>query len=268
MEQALTFKDPGHRAVSAVLSTPDAPTSRIVVLCHGFLSSKHSTTNKTLTRLLAGHGLAALRFDFFGHGESEGPFEHITVGLAVSQALAALDLVAARGYRRVGLMGSSFGGLVAIHAAARWRRPQDGVKDHGPGEPEGVACLALKCPVVDFAEELELELGQSGMAEWRRTNTVPNFAGGAGRIKLSFDFYRDAQQHIAYAAAPGIRAPTAIVQGDRDELIPLHQSRRFFDALKVEKVLHLVEGADHQFSRREDFTRMTSLLSEWVVAHS
>lgn len=267
MDHPLTFKDPHQHAISAMLSTPNAPTHRIAVLCHGFLSSQHSTTNKTLTRLLAGHNVATLRFDFFGHGDSQGPFERITVGLAVSQALAALDLVAARGYTKVGLVGSSFGGLVAILAAARWTRPHDRGAEHGPSEPQSVACLALKCPVVDFPEELELELGQSGMAEWRRTNTVPNFAGGAGRIKLSFDFYQDAQQHIAYGAAPSIRAPTLIVQGDRDELIPLHQSRRFFDALTVEKSLHWIEGADHQFSRGEDFSRMTTLVSEWLIAH-
>ncbi len=267
MEQPLTFKDADQRVVSAVLATPDAPTKRIAVLCHGFLSSQHSTTNKTLTRLLVWQNIATLRFDFFGHGDSQGLFEDITVGLAVSQALAALDLIAARGYAKIGLVGSSFGGLVAILAAARWTGPQG--HEAGPelGEPRGLACLALKCPVVDFPEELELELGQAGMAEWRRTNTVPNFAGGAGRIKLLFDFYEDAQRHIAYTAAPSIRAPTVIVQGDRDELIPLHQSRQFFNALTVEKSLHLLEGADHQFSRHEDFARMTTLISEWLIAH-
>lgn len=267
MDQPLTFKDPQQHRVSAILSTPDAPTERIAVLCHGFLSSKDSTTNKTLTRLLVAQDIATLRFDFFGHGESAGPFERLTVGLAVSQALAALDLVAARGYAKVGLVGSSFGGLVAILAAARWTASRGPAADHGPSAPVGVACLALKCPVIDFAEELELELGQAGMADWQRTNTVPNFAGGAGRITLSFDFYKDAQQHIAYGAAPRVPAPTLIVQGDRDELIPLHQSRRFFDALTVDKSLHLIEGADHQFSRGEHFSRMTALVSEWLIAH-
>lgn len=263
MDQPLTFKDPQQHTVSAVLSTPDGPTHGVAVLCHGFLSSKDSTTNKTLTRLLAVRGMATLRFDFFGHGDSQGPFERLTVGLALSQALAALDLVAARGYGRVGLVGSSFGGLIAALAAARWA----GSSGRGTDPGRGVACLALKCPVIDFPEELDLELGEPGMAEWRRTNTVPDFGGGAGRIALSFDFYEDAGRHVAYPVAPSIRAPTLIVQGDRDELIPLHQSRRFFDALTVEKSLHLIEGADHQFSRREDFSRMTTLVSEWLVAH-
>jgi len=90
MEEALTFQDEwGHR-VSAILSRPEQPTGTVVVLCHGFLSNKNSTTNKTLTRMLNERRLATCRFDFFGQGESEGAFEDITTSLAVGQAKAAV----------------------------------------------------------------------------------------------------------------------------------------------------------------------------------
>ena len=110
MDEPLTFKDEqGHR-ISAMLSRPSQPSAVAVVLCHGFLSSKNSTTNKTLTRMVNEAGLATFRFDFFGQGDSEGPFEDITVSLAVGQAHAAVDLVRSHGYDRIGLVGSSFGG--------------------------------------------------------------------------------------------------------------------------------------------------------------
>ncbi len=169
IEQALTFKDhEGHR-VSGILASPPSHTDRATVLCHGFLSNKNSMTNKTLTTLLCERGIASFRFDLFGQGESEGPFEQITVSLAVKQALAALDLVASKGYRWIGLVGSSFGGLVALMAAAQW---------------SSLSCLALKCPVPDFPEMLELEFGKQGMAEWERTDTIPDVTGGEGHVKL------------------------------------------------------------------------------------
>src|SRR5579885_3236749 len=149
MEELFSFRDSaGHRIVG-ILTAPDTPTERIAVLCHGFLSSKNSTTNKTLTRLLVPEGLATFRFDFFGQGESEGPFEDITVTTAVDQATCAIRLVQGRGYRRIGLMGSSFGGLVAILVAS---------------QRGDLASLALKCPVGDFPETLRLEFGEAGMA--------------------------------------------------------------------------------------------------------
>ncbi|HEY6083933.1 MAG TPA: alpha/beta fold hydrolase [Nitrospira sp.] len=237
--------------MSAVISTPPAATAA-AVLCHGFLSNKNSTTNKTVTGLLNERGIATLRFDFFGQGESEGLFEDVTVSVAIGQTQAAIDLLLSRGYIRIGLVGSSFGGLVSVHAAAR------------RGD---VSCLALKCPVVDFAEELRLEFGPDELARWRATNTIPNISGGPERIRMKYALYEDALRCIAYEPAARITAPTLIVQGDCDELVPLHQSRRLLEALQGPKRLDLLQGADHQFTRGEDFRTMTMAITDWLVTH-
>ena len=252
MEQELSFLDPqGHR-VSAVLATPNQNTNRMAVLCHGFLSGKRSTTNKTLTHLLNGQGIATFAFDFFGQGESEGPFEALTTTAAVAQATAALDFVRQKGFIQLGLMGSSFGGLVAILTAAR--------------QPN-LTCLALKCPVVDFAEELRLTLGDKEMAVWKSTGTIPNLMGGSDRVRLRYAFYEDCLDQIAYGPAETIAAPTLIVQGDQDECVPLHQSQRLAAALTCRTRLELLAGANHQFTKAEDFHRMTTLITEWLTTH-
>ena len=183
MEERFSFLDPqGHR-VASIVTLPPGGTDKIAVLCHGFLSSKTSSTNKTLTRLLIDHGIGTCCFDFFGQGESDGPFEQITTTLGVQQAQAAIDLLKQQGYRRIGLMGSSFGGLVAILTAS---------------QRTDLACLALKCPVVDFAEELRLGFGDDEMARWKATDTIPNIMGGPDRIRLRYAFYDDALRRIAW----------------------------------------------------------------------
>ena len=252
MEEALTFHDRHGHGIAAILSTPDRPTTQLAVLCHGFLSSKNSATNKTLTRLFNEQGLATFRFDFFGQGDSDGPFEEITTTLAVHQAETALDLVTARGYDRIGLVGSSFGGLVAILTAAR---------------RHDLVCLALKCPVVDFAEELLLTFGSEELARWKATGTIPNIMGGPDRVRLRYAFYEDCLRQIAYGPAERIAIPTLIVQGERDECVPLHQSRRLHDVLRGQTRLDLLPDADHQFTRREDFRQMTASISDWLITH-
>lgn len=252
MEEPLAFTDPRGHKVAAILAKPSEPSDRVAILCHGFLSSKNSTTNKTLTSMLTERGIATFRFDFFGQGESEGPFERVTTTLAVGQAMAALDLMVAKGFRRIGLMGSSFGGLVAILTAAQ--RPT-------------LACLALKCPVVDFAEELRLEFGEEELAKWKTTDTIPDIMGGAHRVKLDYAFYEDCLLQIAYGPAKDITAPTLIVQGDQDECVPPHQSQRLFEALQTKKRLEMLPGADHQFTRAEDFRTMTAQIAGWLTSH-
>jgi pimeloyl-ACP methyl ester carboxylesterase len=252
MEERFSFLDPqGHR-VAAILTVPDGGTDKIAILCHGFLSSKTSSTNNALTRMLIDQGIATFRFDFFGQGESEGPFEQVTISLAVEQAQKSVDLMKERGYRHIGLMGSSFGGLVATLTAS---------------QRMDLACLALKCPVVDFAEELRLEFGNDGMAHWKATDTIPNIMGGSDRITLHYAFYEDCLRQIAYIPARSITAPTVIVQGDKDEHVPLHQSRQLYEALEGQKRLEILPGADHQFTRSDDFGRMTNLIADWLISH-
>jgi alpha/beta superfamily hydrolase len=252
VEERFSFFDPhGHR-VAAILTVPNERTDKISILCHGFLSSKTSSTNNALTRMLIGRGIATFRFDFYGQGESEGPFDQITVSLAVEQAHRAVDLMRDRGYGHIGLMGSSFGGLVSILTAA---------------QRTDLACLALKCPVVDFAEELRLEFGDDGMAQWKATDRIPNIMGGSDRITLRYAFYEDALRQIAYAPARSITAPTVIVQGEKDEHVPLHQSGQLYEALRVKKHLELLPGADHQFTKGADFSRMTNVIADWLISH-
>lgn len=250
MDTPVTFHDEAGHRIAAVLATPSRATTSIAVLCHGFLSGKTSTTNKTLTRILTERGIATFSFDFFGQGESEGPFEELTNTLAVAQAMAALDLLKQKGFRKMGLMGSSFGGLISILTAA---------------QRTDLACLALKCPVVDFAEELRLGFGEEELARWKATDTIPNIMGGTDRIALRYAFYEDCLRRIAYEPARSITAPTVIVQGENDEHVPLHQSRRLYEALRAKKRLEMLPGADHQFTKGEDFKRMTSVIADWLT---
>ena len=83
MEQPLSFKDPEGHQVAGILALPPNKSHHIAILCHGFLSSKNSNTNNILTQQLLSQGIATFRFDFFGHGDSQGPFEDITVTLAI-----------------------------------------------------------------------------------------------------------------------------------------------------------------------------------------
>ncbi|HEY3196914.1 MAG TPA: alpha/beta fold hydrolase [Nitrospirales bacterium] len=249
LEERVVFGEKtGHR-ISGLLANPGCGSDRLAVLCHGFLSTKNSATNKALTAMLIPQGIATFRFDFFGHGESEGPFERLTVGMAVQQTRAALALGASRGYRKIGLVGSSFGGLVAILAAAKY------------GE---VACLALKCPVSDFPEMLREEFGPQGMRQWQETNTIPNITRGPGQIRLAFSFYEDCTHYLAYQAAKTIAAPTLIVHGEADEYVPVAQSLRLQASLAGQTSCVILPGADHHFSQPAHFREMITHIGGWM----
>ncbi|UCE63276.1 MAG: alpha/beta fold hydrolase [Nitrospirota bacterium] len=251
-QQALSFQDSDGHLVAAILTEPPDRAEGIVLLCHGFLSTKQSNTNRRLTELLVPQGISTFGFDWFGMGESGGAFADITLGRCCDQLERALAFITCQGYQRIGLIGSSFGGLISLLVAGR--------------HPHLLA-LGLKCPVLDFPELLRLEFGVAAMGHWKDTGEIPNVTGGDKPIALRYDFYEDCLKYDAYQSAETIISPTLIVHGDQDELIPLHQIQRLVGALATEKKLCILQGANHYFGKPEDFRKMTTLLGEWMKTH-
>jgi hypothetical protein len=132
----------GSRTAAVVLVSGTGPIDRDVTFAGHALF-------RTLADALAARGIASLRFDKRGVGESEGDFSSATVGDFVADVLGASDyLVAHEGFaaEHVGLLGHSEGGMVALTAAARARRTAFCVSLAGPllsGRENAVRSFAL-----------------------------------------------------------------------------------------------------------------------------
>lgn len=121
----ITFKV-GHQNLFGMVHLPLAATQKIpaVLICHGLGGDKNGRYRAyvILARMLAEHGIACLRFDYRGCGDSEGEFNQVTLHSQVEDSVAAthfLQQYPQIDSTRLGIFGRSFGGLVAVHTAAK-----------------------------------------------------------------------------------------------------------------------------------------------------
>jgi len=248
-EREITIEVSPGELTTLILAEPQGQCERVVLLCHGFMSDNASSTNLELSRRFVKAGIATARFDFDGHGAQPRPLQEMLMSRCVQQVEAILDWLVSNGYAQIGLLGSSFGGLIAIHGAAR---------------KKAVKVLALKCPVSNYPPLWRDRLGEPGMKFWKDNNLL-TFAGIDGRARLEYGFYEDLLQFDTYKEAAAIEAPTLIVHGDADEDVPFAQSEKLFEILQCEKTFVPIEGADHPFSKDEDFEKMLGLIFDWFV---
>jgi dienelactone hydrolase len=185
-------------------------------------------------------------------GDSQEPLSHLRIKKCEEQLDAAVRFLTERSMNALGLIGSSFGGFMAILSAPRYPLLQ---------------ALGLKCPVVDFSEVLRLALGAEAMDTWKRTDYIPDVFGGDLRTPLPYAFFEECLTYNGYNSASRIQAPTLIVHGDQDTIIPAHQIDRLLTSLNVSKDFRHIPGANHQFGRPEDFRLMTAHLAKWMIAH-
>lgn len=130
----IRLRAPGGPPLAASLWGAPAGAPGVVVV-PGFGSRKENHAD--FSAAVAGAGMAALALDVRGHGESGGHLD----GGALDDVLVALGHLAARGHAPLGVRGSSMGGFLALHAAAREPRVR-AVVAICPARPDGLARTA------------------------------------------------------------------------------------------------------------------------------
>lgn len=250
MNEKVYFKNSNGLKLCGVLSNPADDVSRpVMILCHGFTTGKHSTTYVKLEELLNEKNIATLRFDFFGHGESEGKFEDITISEAVDDILQAIEYLKGLGYSKIGLFGSSFGGAASIIAASK---------------NKDLSLLALKSPVGDY---LERELSRSSkeqLEEWKNKGYKDYFDSKGTKYRLNYTFFEDFANNLGYEAAKKITIPVLIIHGDADTSVPIEQSINLSKILSNGK-LEIVKGANHHYSEPKHYQKHLDLVVDFII---
>lgn len=218
----------------------------VVILGHGYLSSRNSRTNQKLVELLNKEGISTIAFDMYGHGESEGDIERLTVSRVVDNVVAVYDFAKSEGYNKIGLSGASFTGIVSLIAATK----------------RDFTVLALKCPVFDSKKLWDDRHGQEGVKRWKEQGYVKPF-----EKKWYFEAYEDALQYDMEELAAGISIPTLVVHGDKDVTVDISHAKDIIRCISGEKKLVIIEGADHFFRNERHFSMMVDESVQWLVSH-
>lgn len=145
-EETVTIDTPLGPVVGT-LETPEGAPAPVVLMFHGFTGSRDelpvANTQEGVfsrtARLLAEQGIASLRIDFRGSGESPGAFADTTFEGQVADGLAALDWLEANPAvdgQRLAVIGWSQGGLVATAVAGRSDKPDALVLWAAVADPE------------------------------------------------------------------------------------------------------------------------------------
>jgi pimeloyl-ACP methyl ester carboxylesterase len=221
----------------------------------GYKSDMKGTKAEALADWAARQGRACVRFDYSGHGESEGAFIDGTIGRWLDESLAVFE-ACCRGPQI--LIGSSMGGWLALLLvrALRLKSPAAAAK---------VAGLVLVAPAVDFTEELmwkrftpeiKRELAETGV--WARP---PQYA--ADPYLVTRQLIEEGRNHLLLGGMIECGCPVRILQGVADPDVPWQHAKALVARLACDDVvLTLVKDGDHRLSRPEDIERLIRAVAE------
>jgi pimeloyl-ACP methyl ester carboxylesterase len=219
----------------------------------GFKSDMCGTKALALDAWAAEHRRACVRFDYSGHGESEGDFVHGTIGRWREESVAVFEQFCA-GPQVV--IGSSMGGWMALLLARELAR-------RGASRAS-LAGLVLIAPAPDFTEELmwkgfspEIRHQIETMGVWLR----PSEYGDP--YPITRNLIVEGRKHLLLGGAIEVGCPVRILQGAQDPDVPWKHAFALVHRLPAEDVvLTMIRDGDHRLSRPQDIARILAAVAE------
>jgi pimeloyl-ACP methyl ester carboxylesterase len=234
------------RRVAVLVRAGAAPT---IVWLGGFRSDMRSTKAETLDRWAEAKGRGFLRFDYSGHGESEGRFEEGTISRWLEETLAIIETFLSGPFI---LVGSSMGGWLALLASRELLRRKRA--------PTGLVLIA---PAVDFTERLMWAHFPADVQDAIMTSGVymrPSLYSPEP-YPITRGLIEDGRNHLLLGQPIATGCPVHILQGMEDPDVPWSHALELVEHLPGESVsMTLIKDGDHRLSRPEDLERLTAAI--------
>jgi len=216
------------------------------IFAHVFTGNKNIKSARHISRALAQNGIAVLRFDFTGLGESQGNFADTNFSSTVDDLISAAEYLTEH-YESPSLMiGHSLGGAASLFAGSKIDSVQAIVTIGSPSYPEHVAHL-----IQDSVEDIE----KNGEAK-------VNIGGREFLIKKQFLDDLKAQNHIDIIKNLG--KAILVMHSPQDRIVEIDNAAHIYQLAKHPKSFVTLDGADHMLTSKDDAFYAGQVISSWV----
>ena len=253
--QTLTI-DGSNGKLAAILQKPATAQGEkipMVILMHGFGGNKGGNTQRkamldVIADKLEAQGIASIRFDFYGHGDSEGEFWRHTVPMEIEDALKVYEYVRDLRYvSTVSVLGHSQGGVVASMVAGKLG-----------AEVKAAVLMAPAAVLRDDAIR-----GNTMGAQYDPLNLEGEYVEMfGGRAKLGNDYIRTAFSLPIYETAANYNGALGVIHGTGDRTVPYTYGIRYTEQ-SPNAELYILPGEDHGFMK--DMERATDIAVEFLI---
>ena len=244
--EKVKFKNSNGQELAARLELPEQEVLAYAIFAHCFTCNKNLSAVKNIGRALTQKGIAVLRFDFTGLGESEGDFENTNFSSNVEDLVSASDFLTANYVSPKILIGHSLGGAAVIFAANKLPNITALATVGAPSNPKHVAHLV-----------------QSGEEEIKKNGEAVVVIGGR-EFKIKEQFLSDIHEQNMDSAVKQMKKALLVMHSPQDTTVGIENAAQIYKAGWHPKSFVSLDGADHLLSRKEDSEYVGEMIGVWA----
>lgn len=242
---SVTFPSSAGYKLAGTIDMPETEPRAWALFSHCFAGSRFTPAAARTCKWLAEHGIACLRFDYPGLGQSEGDFAHSSFSMNVADLQGAANWLAENYEAPSLLIGHSLGGAVAIRAAKDMPSIKAVATMGAPFDPAH--------SVLHFADKI---------GEVDETGAVPVTLGGR-ELTISRDYLEDLAEINPEAYIGLIRKPLLILHSPIDQTVGIDSAQKIYLVARYPKSLVSLDKVDHLMTREGAAQYAASVIFSW-----
>ena len=244
------FTIQGEKGKLAVhLQLPDGEGKKklpIVIICHGLGGNQNEPFISKIAADVLKDGMGVVRFDFNGHGQSEGDFQEMDALNIQSDLLSVIEWTKAQQFtKNISLVGHSLGGIVTGMVAG----------ELGDKEIKSLVLIASGGVAPDLM--LMGNFYGTRFDPWNMPDYIPF---GQDR-KLGKNYMTTMRDLPIYQTAHKYKGHTLVLNGTHDNVVPYNYAIRYSEVMPKAE-LRLIDGENHGFTKTADTT--AEYIAEWL----
>ncbi len=240
-----TFNNASGETLAGLLELPTEPKA-FALFAHCFTCGKDIAAASRISRSLASSGIAVLRFDFTGLGNSDGDFANTNFSSNIDDLISAAEALEAQYEAPSLLVGHSLGGAAVLSAALKL----DSVKAVAT-----VAAPASANHVKHLFSSSEAEILEQGQAQVKL---------GLREFTLKRQFVEDLDTYFSTEQYRNLKAALLVMHSPTDTLVSINEAARIYEAARHPKSFISLDDADHLVSKPHDAEYIAATITAWV----
>jgi uncharacterized OsmC-like protein/alpha/beta superfamily hydrolase len=246
----LRFDNGRGQQLAAILDEPvGRPARAYALFAHCFTCSKDLKAIHRISRALSDEGIAVLRFDFTGLGQSEGEFAESTFSANVADLVAAAAFLESEAQAPSILIGHSLGGAAVLRARASIPTVKAVATIAAPSDPS-----VTKRHFGDVAPQLEAD-GEAEIDIMGR------------RFRINRDFVEDLDGHRMTETIAGLDAALMVLHSPVDTIVGIDHASAIFQAARHPKSFVSLDTADHLLTDPDDARAVAKIIAAWAMKY-
>ena len=242
----VSFQNNQGESLAGLLETPDSETKAYALFAHCFTCSKDIAAASRITRALAKKGIAVLRFDFTGLGNSDGDFANTNFSSNIDDLIQAAKHLEEHYAAPAMIIGHSLGGAAVLAAAQ--------------SIPSLKAVVTIAAPATgNHVEHLFAHAKEEIVSN---DEALVDLAGRKFTIKKQF--VEDINSHNDTEHISRLNKALLVLHSPIDETVSINEAAKIYSAAKHPKSFISLDKADHLLTRREDSEYVANIISSWA----